>query len=85
MAVSPSLEVEELQRGQEVLLNDALNVVDAFGYERVGEVVMLKEILENPAGGPGDRALVISHADEERIVHLADSLHRCRRCAPATR
>ena len=48
MAVSPSLEVEELKRGQEVLLNDALNVVDAFGYERVGEVVMLKEILENP-------------------------------------
>ena len=34
VAVSPSLEVEELKRGQEVLLNDALNVVDAFGYER---------------------------------------------------
>ncbi|MEN3266942.1 proteasome ATPase [Pseudonocardia sp.] len=74
VAVSPSLEVEELKRGQEVLLNDALNVVDAFGYERVGEVVLLKEVLENPTGGPGDRALVISHADEERIVHLADSL-----------
>jgi proteasome-associated ATPase len=74
VAVSPSLAVEELKRGQEVLLNDALNVVDAFGYERVGEVVLLKEILENPDGGPGDRALVISHADEERIVHLADSL-----------
>ena len=48
VAVSPSLEVEELRRGQEVLLNDALNVVDAFGFERVGEVVMLKEVLENP-------------------------------------
>ena len=74
VAVSPSIDTEELKRGQEVLLNDALNVVDAFGYERVGEVVMLKEILENPGGGAGDRALVISHADEERIVHLADSL-----------
>ena len=74
VAVSPSIEVEELRRGQEVLLNDALNVVDAFGYERVGEVVMLKEILETPTGGAGDRALVISHADEERIVHLADTL-----------
>lgn len=74
VAVSPSLEVDELQRGQEVLLNDALNVVDAFGFERVGEVVMLKEILDSPTGGPGDRALVISHADEERIVHLADTL-----------
>ncbi|HEY6593782.1 MAG TPA: proteasome ATPase, partial [Asanoa sp.] len=74
VAVSPSIEVDELRRGQEVLLNDALNVVDAFGYERAGEVVMLKEVLDDPAGGVGDRALVISHADEERIVHLAETL-----------
>src|SRR6266542_434187 len=46
-----------------------LNIVDAFGFERTGEVVMLKEVLEG-----GDRALVISHADEERVVHLADTL-----------
>ncbi len=69
VAVSPALDAENLRRGQEVLLNDALNIVDAFGFERAGEVVMLKEILEG-----GDRALVISHADEERIVHLADTL-----------
>ena len=60
VAVSPSLEVEELKRGQEVLLNDALNVVDAFGFERVGEVVLLKEVLENPTAarrpGAGDLA-----------------------------
>jgi len=69
VAVSPALNAEELRRGQEVLLNDALNIVDAFGFERAGEVVMLKELLEG-----GDRALVISHADEERVVHLADTL-----------
>jgi proteasome-associated ATPase len=69
VAVSPALDVEALRRGQEVLLNDALNIVDAFGFERAGEVVMLKEVLDG-----GDRALVISHADEERIVHLADTL-----------
>jgi proteasome-associated ATPase len=74
VAVSPALDLDELRRGQEVLLNDALNVVDAFGFERAGEVVMLKEVLEAPAGEPADRALVISHADEERIVYLADSL-----------
>ncbi|GIJ46645.1 proteasome-associated ATPase [Virgisporangium aliadipatigenens] len=74
VAVSPALEVDDLQRGQEVLLNDALNVVDAFGFERVGEVVMLKELLEVPEGERHDRALVISHADEERIVFLAESL-----------
>ncbi|NUR70247.1 MAG: proteasome ATPase [Hamadaea sp.] len=69
VAVSPSLDVSALQRGQEVLLNDALNIVDALGFERSGEVVMLKELLEG-----GDRALVISHADEERIVFLAEGL-----------
>ncbi|HKD97718.1 MAG TPA: proteasome ATPase, partial [Micromonosporaceae bacterium] len=69
VAVSPSIDAEALRKGQEVLLNDALNIVDAFGYERTGEVVMLKEVLEG-----GDRALVISHADEERIVHLAETL-----------
>ena len=65
VAVSPAVEVDSLRRGQEVLLNDALNIVDALGFERAGEVVMLKEVLEG-----GDRALVISHADEERVVQL---------------
>ncbi|BCJ77266.1 proteasome-associated ATPase [Catellatospora sp. IY07-71] len=69
VAVSPSLDVDALQRGQEVLLNDALNIVDALGFERSGEVVLLKEILDG-----GDRALVVSHADEERIVFLAEGL-----------
>jgi len=73
VAVSPAVEPDSLRRGQEVLLNDALNVVDAFGFERAGEVVLLKEILDN-IEGVADRALVISHADEERVVYLADSL-----------
>ncbi|MGH3656810.1 MAG: proteasome ATPase, partial [Micromonosporaceae bacterium] len=67
VAVSPSVETEHLRRGQEVLLNDALNVVEALGFERAGEVVMIKELLEGPEG-LSDRALVLSHADEERVV-----------------
>jgi len=69
VSVSPGIELSELRAGQEVVLNEALNVVIAQGYETVGEVVMLKEILEG-----GDRALVISHADEERIARLAEPL-----------
>jgi len=69
VSVSPSIEIEDLRPGQELVLNEALNVVIALGYETVGEVVMLKELLEG-----GDRALVISHADEERIVRLAEPL-----------
>jgi len=67
--VSPNVELEELRPGQEVVLNEALNVVIAQGYETVGEVVMMKELLAD-----GERALVISHADEERIVRLASPL-----------
>jgi proteasome-associated ATPase len=69
VSVSPSIDMDELRRGQELVLNEALNVVIALGYETVGEVVMLKEVLDG-----GDRALVISHADEERIVRLAEPL-----------
>ena len=69
VAVSPDVEVAELQHGQEVMLNEAMNVVAARGHERAGEVVMLKELLEG-----GDRALVIGHTDEERIIHIADIL-----------
>ncbi|WP_055533750.1 proteasome ATPase [Streptomyces graminilatus] len=67
--VSPSVELEELRRGQEVMLNEALNVVEAMEYESVGDIVTLKEILED-----GERALVQGHTDEERVVRLAEPL-----------
>jgi proteasome-associated ATPase len=69
VSVSPTVALDELRRGQEVLLNEALNVVAALNFEEVGEVVMLKETL---AGG--DRVLVIGNADEERVVRIAESL-----------
>ncbi|WP_129310021.1 proteasome ATPase [Streptomyces sp. L2] len=67
--VSPGVEVDELRRGQEVMLNEALNVVEAMQFERVGDIVTLKEILED-----GERALVLGHTDEERVVRLAEPL-----------
>jgi proteasome-associated ATPase len=66
VVLSPNVPVETLRRGQEVMLNEAMNVVEALDFERLGEVVQIKEIL---AGG--DRALVTAHADEERVVMLA--------------
>ncbi|GAA5121769.1 proteasome ATPase [Alloalcanivorax gelatiniphagus] len=69
VSVSPAVELDALVRGQEVMLNEALNVVAALDFEQVGEVVMLKEILAD-----GDRALVIANADEERVVRLAEPL-----------
>jgi len=67
--VSPNVELDGLQRGQEVMLNEALNVVAALEFEQVGEVVMFKELLAD-----GERALVIANADEERVVRLAEPL-----------
>ena len=69
VTVSPSVDLDALRRGQEVMLNEALNVVLALAFERQGEVVILKELLED-----GERALVLNHTDEERVVMLADSL-----------
>ncbi|WP_433338478.1 proteasome ATPase [Spirillospora sp. CA-294931] len=67
--VSPAVDPDELQRGQEVMLNEALNVVEALEFEEQGEVVMLKEVFDD-----GERALVIAHADEERVIKLAEPL-----------
>ncbi|WP_148572382.1 proteasome ATPase [Nocardioides caldifontis] len=67
--VSPSVDLNSLRKGQEVMLNEALNVVAALAFETVGEVVMMKELLED-----GERALCIANADEERVVRLADTL-----------
>ncbi|WSA47049.1 proteasome ATPase [Streptomyces sp. NBC_01803] len=67
--VSPGIEAGDLRRGQEVMLNEALNVVAAMEFESAGDIVTLKEVLED-----GERALVIGHTDEERVVKLADPL-----------
>jgi proteasome-associated ATPase len=68
VAVSPAVDADELAPGREVLLNEALNVVLVRGFERVGEVVQLKEILGD------DRVLVVGHADEERVARVAEAL-----------
>jgi proteasome-associated ATPase len=67
--VSPAVDVALLRKGQEVMLNEALNVVLACSFEEVGEVVMFKEMLAD-----GHRALVIGNADEERVIRLSDPL-----------
>jgi proteasome-associated ATPase len=69
IVASPDVDVSQLEPGQEVILNEAMNVVRALSFEKVGEIVMLKELLED-----GERALVLGHSDDERVVRLADPL-----------
>jgi proteasome-associated ATPase len=71
VALHPEIETEGLRRGQEVVLNESLNVVLARGADVAGEVVTFKELLEG-----GTRALVIGRADEERVCELADELQQ---------
>jgi proteasome-associated ATPase len=74
VAVSPAVNGEELRLGQSVRLNEALTVVEAGSFERTGEVCGLREVLLPEAEGLAKRALIVGHADEERVVWLADSL-----------
>ncbi|WP_028846060.1 MULTISPECIES: proteasome ATPase [Thermocrispum] len=74
VAVSPTIDVEQLKRGQTLRLNEALTVVEAGDFERTGEVCTLRELLPAAADGEAERALVVGHADEERVVWLADPL-----------
>ncbi len=63
--VEPRIEIKQLEQGQEVLLNEAMNVIDVRAFDSTGEVVTIKEIL-----GEG-RVIVLARADEERVVELS--------------
>jgi proteasome-associated ATPase len=66
----PSIEVKKLARGQDVLLNEAMNIVDVRQFARAGEVVIVKERLES------GRLLVLGRGDEERVVEIAEPLEK---------
>jgi proteasome-associated ATPase len=66
--VAPEVEVDDLRLGQEVRLNESMNVIAAAGFEDRGEIMTISELL-----GDG-RLLVLGHTDDERIVHLSGPL-----------
>jgi len=69
VALHPGMESNEMHRGQEVVLNESLNVVLARGSDLSGEVVTMKSVLED-----NHRAIVVGRADEERVVEIAEEL-----------
>ena len=68
VGVSPSIEIKDLVLGREVLLNESMNIVSIREYDETGEIVVLKERINN------DRALVVAHSDEERVINLGEPL-----------
>ncbi len=69
VVLSPTVDLADLGPGQDVLLNESMNLIEAAGFESAGEIVTLKEILAD-----GRRALIKGRTDEERIVHIAAPL-----------
>lgn len=68
--IHPNISVRDLKKGQQVLLNEALNAIEACEFDIQGEVVRIKDLLDNA------RAIVTLRAEEERVVELADPLMR---------
>ncbi|MCA1722616.1 MAG: proteasome ATPase, partial [Actinobacteria bacterium] len=66
--VAPEVDADELRPGQEVRLNEAMNIIGVSLFEDAGEVMMISELL-----GEG-RALVMGRGDEERVIRLAEPL-----------
>jgi proteasome-associated ATPase len=69
VALHPAVEQDTIERGQEVVLNESMNIVLVRRNDGAGEVVTLKETLED-----GKRVIVTGRADEERVVELTDAL-----------
>ena len=68
--VHPKIDIKELHEGQLVILNEAYNVIEVSGYEVKGEVVHIKDFIDD------NRAIVIGRADEEMVIQLSDPLKR---------
>lgn len=64
----PTLEVKALEKGQEVLLNEAYNIIDVRDFDPHGEVVRIRDILTD------GRIVILGRADEERVVERAATL-----------
>jgi len=69
VSLHPDIDHELLGRGAEVVLNESFNVVQARTPEITGEVVTVKEVMED-----GIRIVVVGRADEERVCELADAI-----------
>jgi proteasome-associated ATPase len=68
----PAINAAALRPGQELVLNDALNVIGAAGYEVQGDVVMVKERLDD------ERAMVMLRPDGEKVGIIAGPLRSTR-------
>jgi len=68
--VHPNLDPFQLEEGQLCVLNEAFNVVEPAGFTTRGEIGTIVELL------PDNRAIVLGHTDDERVVTISAPLAR---------
>ncbi len=66
--LDPAIKADQIDVGQEVIVNSGLNVVAVKPPEKHGDVVKIKEILES------GRAVVSLRTDEEQVVRVSSAL-----------
>src|SRR5438309_4825070 len=66
--VDPEVDHASLRRGVEVILNEALNVVEVLDQDVQGEVTSVKQLLGE------DRAILVGRGDEQAVAVLAASI-----------
>jgi proteasome-associated ATPase len=66
--VNPELDASTLRKGVEVILNEAMNVVEVLQPDRSGEVMKVKDRLGD------DRVVVFGRGDEEIVATLSAAL-----------
>ena len=69
VSLHPDIDPGQIRKGNEVVLNESLNVVLVREGEYSGEVVTLKEQLEDKR-----RCVVFARADEERVAELSQDM-----------
>ena len=68
VSAQPNVEVKQLQVGQEILLNEAFNIIDIRHFEPAGEVLRVREPMTD------GRVVVLAHADEEKVLNRAETM-----------
>jgi len=68
--VHPNIDPFQFVEGQQVVLNEAFNVVEPAGFVARGEIASIVDFLAD------NRVIVLGHTDDERVITLSDPLRR---------
>ena len=66
--VHPNVDPFQFVEGQHVVLNEAFNVVEPAGFISRGEIATIVDLIAD------NRAIVLGHTDDERVITLSDPL-----------